>query len=284
MTDASITDVHHNTLANVYWLTNILINYRWTTLTKINKHSLLVCEYRPLLGKRFGNCAAVSVIRTWTLKWFQLVQRTQRPLGNRWRHTSVTHNVTFGANTQNLCHLQRDVLPRTRTDRNNKLFRSKFKRNGRDHQLQPHCADLAAAQRPTTLLNAIFIREFTHSRHCKKTKGCGIVCVWPHVCPGFISQMCHRLNTETEAGTCDRSLLTFSCQLTVVWLLAWDYLLHQLVVAAVAHCLDDVMHLQSKVWCSRWYTAGKPAQSNEQNRLAVSDSRSEHKIHRKQKV
>lgn len=128
---------------------------------KINKHSLFVCEYRPPLGKRFGNCAAVSVIWTWTWTWawFQLVQRTQRPLGNRWRHTSVTHNVTFGANTQNLCHLQRDVLPRTRTDRNNNYSGANSNLNGRDHQLQLHCADMAAAQQPTTLCWMIFLSE-----------------------------------------------------------------------------------------------------------------------------
>lgn len=39
-------------------------------------------------------------------------------------------------------------------------------------------------------------------------------------------------------------VLTFPRQLTVVRLLAGNDLLHQLVVAAVAHCLDDVSHLE----------------------------------------
>lgn len=39
--------------------------------------------------------------------------------------------------------------------------------------------------------------------------------------------------------------LTFPCQLAVVGLLAGNDLLHQLVVAAVAHCLDDVSHLET---------------------------------------
>lgn len=46
--------------------------------------------------------------------------------------------------------------------------------------------------------------------------------------------------SETEA-------LTFPCQLAVVWLFAGYYLLHQLVVAAVAHRLDNVMHLQTNI-------------------------------------
>lgn len=40
---------------------------------------------------------------------------------------------------------------------------------------------------------------------------------------------------------------TFTCQLAVVWMFAGYYLLHQLVVAAVAHCFDNVMHLQTKI-------------------------------------
>lgn len=39
-------------------------------------------------------------------------------------------------------------------------------------------------------------------------------------------------------------VLTFPRQLTVVRLFAGNDLLHQLVVAAVAHCLDDVSHLE----------------------------------------
>lgn len=60
---------------------------------------------------------------------------------------------------------------------------------------------------------------------------------------------------EETAGETDRSesraseekALTFPCQLAIVWLFAGYYLLHQLVVAAVAHCLDNVMHLQTKI-------------------------------------
>lgn len=40
--------------------------------------------------------------------------------------------------------------------------------------------------------------------------------------------------------------LTFPCQLAVVGLLAGNDLLHQLVVAAVAHRLDDVSHLETR--------------------------------------
>lgn len=40
-------------------------------------------------------------------------------------------------------------------------------------------------------------------------------------------------------------VLTFPCQLAVVRLFARNDLLHQLVVAAVAHCLDDVSHLET---------------------------------------
>lgn len=40
-------------------------------------------------------------------------------------------------------------------------------------------------------------------------------------------------------------MLTFPCQLAVVGLFAGNDLLHQLVVAAVAHCLDDVSHLET---------------------------------------
>lgn len=44
-----------------------------------------------------------------------------------------------------------------------------------------------------------------------------------------------------------KQVFTFPCQLAVVWLLAGYYLLHQLVVAAVAHCLHNVVHLQTEI-------------------------------------
>lgn len=51
---------------------------------------------------------------------------------------------------------------------------------------------------------------------------------------------------RSESKASAEKAFTFPCQLTVVWLFAGYYLLHQLVVAAVAHCLDNVMHLQTK--------------------------------------
>jgi len=45
----------------------------------------------------------------------------------------------------------------------------------------------------------------------------------------------------------EEKALTFPCQRAVVRLFAGYYLLYQLVVAAVAHCLDNVMHLQTKI-------------------------------------
>lgn len=52
---------------------------------------------------------------------------------------------------------------------------------------------------------------------------------------------------RSESRASEEKALTFSCQLAVVRLFAGYYLLHQLVVAAVAHCLDNVMHLQTKI-------------------------------------
>lgn len=52
---------------------------------------------------------------------------------------------------------------------------------------------------------------------------------------------------RSENRESEEEALTFPCQLAVVWLFAGYYLLHQLVVTAVAHCLDNVMHLQTDI-------------------------------------
>lgn len=55
------------------------------------------------------------------------------------------------------------------------------------------------------------------------------------------------LAREPEVNAAETEPLTFPGQLAVVGLLAGYDLLHQLVVAAVAHCLHDVVHLQTDV-------------------------------------
>ena len=52
---------------------------------------------------------------------------------------------------------------------------------------------------------------------------------------------------RSESRASEEKALSFACQLAVVRLFAGYYLLYQLVVAAVAHCLDNVMHLQTKI-------------------------------------
>lgn len=64
-------------------------------------------------------------------------------------------------------------------------------------------------------------------------------------CTGFTDAQvsCEMDEEKRQEG---RVGLTFPCQLAVVGLLARNDLLHQLVVAAVAHCLDDVSHLETQ--------------------------------------